>query len=100
MEKTVGIKISKQERQNYVMNEIIELTNLDFSSIFISVFIILVGIKAVVSLFEWIINKLGLETKWMREKREEHELLLNTSNSLISLQEKIGRRRVGKECYS
>ena len=51
MEKTVGIKISKQERQNYVMNEIIELTNLDFSSIFISVFIILVGIKAVVSLF-------------------------------------------------
>ena len=88
MEKTVGIKISKQERQNYVMNEIIELTNLDFSSIFISVFIILVGIKAVVSLFEWIINKLGLETKWMREKREEHKLLLNTSNSLISLQEK------------
>ena len=58
MEKTVGIKISKQERQNYVMNEIIELTNLDFSSIFISVFIILVGIKAVVSLFEWLINKL------------------------------------------
>ena len=88
MEKSVWIKISKQERQNYVMNEIIELTNLDFSSIFISVFIILVGIKAVVSLFEWIINKLGLETKWMREKREEHELLLNTSNSLISLQEK------------
>ena len=87
MEKTVGIKISKQERQKYVMNEIIELTNLDFSSIFISVFIILVGIKAVVSLFEWIINKLGLETKWMREKREEHKLLLNTSNSLISLQE-------------
>ena len=58
MEKTVGIKISKQERQNYVMNEIIELTNLDFSSIFISVFIILVGIKAVVSLFLWIINKI------------------------------------------
>ena len=34
------------------------------------------------------INKLGLETKWMREKREEHELLLNTSNSLIILRQK------------
>lgn len=70
------------------MNELIELTNVDFSSVFISVFIILVGVKAIVSLFEWVINKLGLETKWMREKREEHELLLNTSNSLVSLQEK------------
>lgn len=70
------------------MTEIIELTKLDFPSIFISVFVILLGIKAIVSLFEWIINKLGLETKWMRQKREEYELLLNTSNSLISLQEK------------
>lgn len=88
MEKTIGIKINKTERQNYVMSEIIELTNIDFSTIFISVFIILLGTKAVVSSFEWVINKLGLETKWMRQKREEHELLLNTSNSLISLQEK------------
>lgn len=88
MEETIGFKINKTERQNYVMNEIIELTNIDFSAIFISVFIILFGAKAIVSLFEWIINKLGLETKWMRQKREEHELLLNTSNSLISLQEK------------
>lgn len=88
MEETIGFKINKTERQNYVMNEIIELTNIDFSAIFISVFIILFGTKAIVSLFEWVINKLGLETKWMRQKREEHELLLNTSNSLISLQEK------------
>ena len=70
------------------MTEIIELTKLDFPSIFISVFVILLGIKIIVSLIEWVINKLGLETKWMREKREEHELLLNTSNSLIALQEK------------
>lgn len=67
------------------MSEIIELTNVDFSSIFISVFIILVGVKAIVSLFEWVINKLGLETKWMREKREEHELLIQTSQNLADL---------------
>ena len=67
------------------MSEIIELTNVDFSSIFISVFIILVGIKAIVSLFEWVINKLGLETKWMRKRREERELLIQTSQNLADL---------------
>ena len=67
------------------MSEIIELTNVDFSSIFISVFIILVGIKAIVSLFEWVINKLGLETKWMRKRREERELLIQTSQNLVDL---------------
>lgn len=86
MEETIRIKINNTERQNYVMNEIIELTNVDFSSIFISVFIILVGVKAIVSLFEWVINKLGLETKWMRRKREEHELLVQTSQNLSDLQ--------------
>ena len=60
------------------MNEIIELTKINFSYVLISVFIILIGIKSIVSLFEWIINKLGLETKWMRHKREEHELLIQT----------------------
>ncbi len=68
------------------MNDIIELTKIDFSYLFVSVFVILIGIKAIVSLSEWIIDKLGLETKWMRKKREEHDLLLNTSNNLISLQ--------------
>ncbi len=70
------------------MNEIIELTKINFSYVLISVFIILIGIKSIVSLFEWIINKLGLETKWMRHKREEHELLIQTSQNLTALQEK------------
>lgn len=68
------------------MNEIIELTKVDFSYVFIAVFVILAGLKAVVSLFEWITDKLGLETKWMRKRHEEHELLLNTSKNLIMLQ--------------
>jgi len=70
------------------MSEITELTNVDFSSVFISVFVILAGVKAMVSLFEWIADKLGLETKWMRRQREEHDLLIQTSQNLISLQEK------------
>lgn len=70
------------------MDAITELVKIDFSSVFVSVFIVLIGIKAVVSIFEWVINKLGLETKWMRKQREEHNLLIQTSQNLIALQEK------------
>lgn len=70
------------------MEEIYALTTINFYSLFVSIFIILVGIKAIVSLFEWVIHKLGLETKWMRQEREEHELLIQTSQNLASLQEK------------
>ncbi len=70
------------------MNEITELAQINFSSIFISVFVILIGVKTMLSLFEWFAHKLGLETKWMRTQREAHELLLRTSQALAILQEK------------
>ena len=70
------------------MNEISELTKIDFAYVFIAVFIILLGIKAIVSLFEWVVDKLGLETKWMRKQREEHNLLIQTSKGLAELQAK------------
>ena len=69
------------------MDAIQELTQINFVYVFISVFVILVGIKAIVSLFEWVIDKIGLETKWMRKRREEHDLLIHTSQNLIALQE-------------
>lgn len=64
------------------MDAIKELLNINFSYVLISVFVILIGIKAFVSIFEWVIDKMGLETKWMRQKREEHELLIQTSQNL------------------
>lgn len=67
------------------MDSITDLLNLDFSYIFVSVFVILIGVKAIVSIAEWVIEKLGLETKWMRRRREEHDLLIQTSQELISL---------------
>ena len=69
------------------MDAIKELTQINFVYVFISVFVILIGIKVIVSLFEWVIDKLGLETKWMRKRREERELLFQTSQNLIALQE-------------
>lgn len=70
------------------MDTIQELLEINFAYVFFSSCIIIVGLKAVVSLFEWIVGKLGLETKWMRRQREEHELLLRTSQNLASLQER------------
>lgn len=70
------------------MEAIKELTRIDFFSLLISVFVILTGLKAIVSLFEWIIEKLGLETKWIRKKRDDHELLIKTAQNLSALQEK------------
>lgn len=70
------------------MDAILELTNINFSSVFISVFVILIGIKTIASIFEWIFQELGLETKWMRAQREEHNLLIKTSQNLSALQEK------------
>ena len=70
------------------MDAINELLNINFSYVLLSVFVILIGIKAIVSIFEWVIEKLGLETKWMRKRREEQELLIRTSKNLIALQEK------------
>lgn len=68
------------------MKPIRELTSIDYSSLFLAAFTSLVGLKAAVSLIEWVFDKLGLETKWMRRKREEHDLLMQTSEGLTALQ--------------
>lgn len=70
------------------MENIVGLTQIDYSLLFISVFIVLIGIKAIVSVLEWMVNLLGLETKWMRRRREEYNLITQTSQNLAALQEK------------
>lgn len=68
------------------MDAITALTTVDFSSVFLSVFAILIGARTILSLLEWSIGRLGLETKWMRRQREEHELLIQTAQGLAALQ--------------
>lgn len=70
------------------MEEIIGLTQLDLPFLLASLFIILTGAKALLSVLEWMVNLLGLETKWMRKRREEYNLIMQTSQSLAALQEK------------
>ena len=70
------------------MEELKELMQIDFKSLFISMFIILAGIKSITAIFEWAIDKLGLETKWTKKRREEYNLLIQTSQNLSALQKK------------
>ncbi len=70
------------------MEAILQLSKIDFSSVILSVFMILFGLKAVLSILEWGTRLLGLETRWGKKQREEYELLLRTSQSLAALQEK------------
>ena len=69
------------------MDVIQELTKVDYAYVLFAVFATLIGIKTIVSLFEWVVGKLGLETKWMKQKREEHDLLVKTSQNLSALQQ-------------
>lgn len=70
------------------MEPIIELTKIDYSVVFIQIFTILAGLKAITFIVEWIIDKTGIETKWMRQKKEEHNLLIKTAQNLTELQKK------------
>ena len=69
------------------MGDINMLSEIDFHSVIIGVFIILFGIKAIISIFEWFCVKLGIETKWNRQKREEHELLMNAIAAIKEIED-------------
>jgi len=71
------------------MEAITELTKINFTSLFLSVFTILLGIKAIASLFEWVVEKLGLETKWLKRKREDHDLLCQSTLEIKQLSTNI-----------
>ena len=44
--------------------------------------------KGVIELVDWFFKRYGIETKKMKEKREDHELLVKTTQNLVLLQEK------------
>lgn len=70
------------------MDTIIALTKIDFPSVFVSVFLILTGIKAMVSIFEWVTTKLGFETKWIKKRHEEQEQIFINTKMIRELSEK------------
>ena len=71
------------------MDELKELMQIDWWSIIFALCVLLVCIKFVWSLIDWLfVQKLGIETKKMKQKREESELINNTATGLCALKEK------------
>lgn len=71
------------------MEPIQNFFNIDWRALGIAVFTALIGFQAIVKAFNWFFfDYLGIETKSMRDKREEHELLLSTAKGLKELAER------------
>ena len=61
------------------MDTIEGLIRIDWWTVIIGVISGVVTFKFLCELFEWLIDKFGIETKSMRQKREDHKLLEETS---------------------
>ena len=62
------------------MDNLKELGNIDWWYVLIALLLLLICIKLVWSLLDWLlIDKLGIETKRMKQRRQESELLKTTS---------------------
>ena len=70
------------------METIKQLTELDYSTLIIGVTVVAGSLKIVCNFLSWFVSYLGLETKKMRQKREDHELLIATAKNLELLQSK------------
>ncbi len=71
------------------MDSIQQLFAIDWKAFGITIFLVLLGLQTCIKLFQWFLfDLLGIETKSMRLKKQEHELLIETANELKRLSEK------------
>lgn len=78
------------------MGDLNQLTQIDWWYVFIAICLLLVCIKVIWSLLDWLlVEKLGVETRKMKQRREESELLKataelsqKTAENLSKLQER------------
>ena len=80
------------------MSDIKALTEIDYVTVFLGVFVLLFAWKGAVLLKDWYFEKYGIETKKMKKEREDHELLVKTSESLLLLQGKSEKDYRSLEC--
>ena len=73
------------------MDYIEALFSVDWKSVIIAIFIALFALQIIIRSFQWLFfDFFGIETKAMRQRKEEHRLLLQTANDLkeLSMQHK------------
>lgn len=68
------------------MNAVENLTHYNWFSVVLALIAAMVAFKFLSDLFSWFVTKFGLETKSMREKRENQALLKTTAENLVTLQ--------------
>lgn len=80
------------------MEPIREFFGIDWKAFGITIFVALLGFQAIIQVLHWFLcDFLCLETKAMREKKEEHELLLLTQQKIQDLE--ISQRNDEKELH-
>ena len=63
------------------MGDLQELVQIDWWYVIIAIVLVLVCVRFVWSLLDWLLfEKLGIETRKMKERRQEREMLENTTN--------------------
>lgn len=67
------------------MKELDTVTALDIPYIIIGFILLCAAVVAVIKLFDWIIERFGIQTKSAKQRKEDHELLLNTANDYKEL---------------
>lgn len=70
------------------MEAIQNLTQYNWFVVVSAIIVAMLAFKFLSDLFEWFVKKFGIETKSMREKRENKELLKTTAENLAKLQDR------------
>lgn len=68
------------------MSAIENLIHYNWFSVVLALISAMIAFKFLSDLFGWFVTKFGLETKYMREKRESQELIKATAKNLASLE--------------
>ena len=71
------------------MESVKQLLSLDFPSVILGMIVILLCIKFIWELLDWVISKLGIELRVQREKRQNAELFTNIMNKMEEIDQKV-----------
>ena len=71
-----------------MLSNVKALAEIDFLGWFIASVVLLLIWRGGAELKDWFCNRYGIETKRMKKEREDHDLLIKTSQNLALLQEK------------
>ena len=80
-----------------MLSNLRELAEIDILGWFIATIVFILIWKGGAELKDWFCNRYGIETKKMKEKREDHDLLIKTAQNLALLQEKSAKDDRGLE---